>query len=201
MLDYDVFVNVPKLNAQRPDAAHERLYRFRIWTSGCGRDRQRSIAASCYPQHHRRLHRRGAGSRRARIGPAAAALRATATYRTAKKERRRLWAFGHAGLGLCLAFVFTSADDASRLSAASADVRVTPGAGRRPSDAHHPGFEWLIDGDANRNASVEVSYRKQGETPWKRGLPLLRLQGERIFQPNSWDLVLVPIPYVITMRR
>ena len=91
---------------------------------------------------------------------------------------------------LCLAFVFTSAGDASRLSAASADVRVTPG----ELVVDHPtlinlGFEWLIDGDANRNASVEVSYRKQGETPWKRGLPLLRLQGERIFQPNSWDLV------------
>ena len=30
------------------------------------------------------------------------------------------------------------------------------------------GFEWLIDGDDNRNASVEVSYRKQGESAWKR---------------------------------
>src|SRR5437899_894229 len=31
------------------------------------------------------------------------------------------------------------------------------------------GFEWLIQGDDNRNARVEVSYRKQGETPWKQG--------------------------------
>src|SRR3984893_11384485 len=44
------------------------------------------------------------------------------------------------------------------------------------------GFEWLIQGDNNRNAQVEVSYRKQGETQWKQGLPLLRLQGERIYQ-------------------
>ncbi len=44
------------------------------------------------------------------------------------------------------------------------------------------GFEWLIQGDDNRNAQVEVSYRKQGETQWKQGLPLLRLQGERIYQ-------------------
>jgi len=51
------------------------------------------------------------------------------------------------------------------------------------------GFEWLIDGDANRNASVDVSYRKQGTTEWKRGMPLLRLQGERIVQQNSWNLV------------
>ena len=36
---------------------------------------------------------------------------------------------------------------------------------------------------------VAVSYRKQGETQWKQGLPLLRLQGERIYQENSWDLV------------
>ena len=47
------------------------------------------------------------------------------------------------------------------------------------------GFEWFIDGDDNRNASVEVSYRKQGETPWKTGLPLLRLQGERIYQRRA----------------
>ena len=31
------------------------------------------------------------------------------------------------------------------------------------------GFEWRIDGDANRNARVEVSYRKQGETPLAGG--------------------------------
>ena len=73
--------------------------------------------------------------------------------------------------------------------AAAAD-RVTPGS----FVVDHPtlinlGFEWLIDGDANRNATVEVSYRKQGETRWKRGMPLLRLQGERIYQENSWNLV------------
>jgi hypothetical protein len=46
------------------------------------------------------------------------------------------------------------------------------------------GFEWLIEGDDNRNAQVAVSYRKQGETPWKQALPLLRLQGERISRPT-----------------
>src|SRR3954463_2146301 len=51
------------------------------------------------------------------------------------------------------------------------------------------GFEWVIQGDDNRNAQVEVSYRKQGDTQWKPGLPLLRLQGERIYQPGSWDVV------------
>src|SRR2546426_5837364 len=52
------------------------------------------------------------------------------------------------------------------------------------------GFEWLIQGDDNRNARVEVSYRKQGETQWKQGLPLLRLQGERIYQNQGvFDVV------------
>lgn len=40
------------------------------------------------------------------------------------------------------------------------------------------GFEWRIRGDDNRNAVVEVSYRRQGEAHWRRALPLLRLQGE-----------------------
>ena len=31
------------------------------------------------------------------------------------------------------------------------------------------GFEWFIEGDDNRNAAVDVSYRKQGETAWKHG--------------------------------
>jgi hypothetical protein len=44
------------------------------------------------------------------------------------------------------------------------------------------GFEWVIEGDDNRNAQVDVSYHKQGESQWKQGLPLLRLHGERIYQ-------------------
>jgi hypothetical protein len=75
----------------------------------------------------------------------------------------------------------------ARLRAAGTDAR--PG----ELVVDHPtlinlGFEWLIEGDENRNASVEVSYRKQGETAWKTGLPLLRLQGERIYQQNAWDI-------------
>ena len=31
------------------------------------------------------------------------------------------------------------------------------------------GFEWFIEGDDNRNATVDVSYRKQGTTDWKPG--------------------------------
>jgi len=52
------------------------------------------------------------------------------------------------------------------------------------------GFEWFIDGDDNRNAQVAVSYRKQGEAEWKQALPLLRLQGERIYQDQGvFDVV------------
>jgi len=42
------------------------------------------------------------------------------------------------------------------------------------------GFEWEIAGDDNRNAEVTVSYRKKGETVWRQGLSLFRLQRERI---------------------
>lgn len=51
------------------------------------------------------------------------------------------------------------------------------------------GFEWLIEGDANRNARVAVSYRRVGEAAWTEGMPLLRLNGERIYQQGAWDLV------------
>jgi len=52
------------------------------------------------------------------------------------------------------------------------------------------GFEWLIEGDANRNASVAVSYRRQGESEWLTGMPLLRLHHERVEQADAFNLVL-----------
>jgi hypothetical protein len=51
------------------------------------------------------------------------------------------------------------------------------------------GVEWFIQGDPNRNASVEVAFRKKGETAWKPALPLLRLQGERIYAESRIDLI------------
>ncbi len=42
------------------------------------------------------------------------------------------------------------------------------------------GFEWRISGDDNRNAKVDVSYRKMGETNWRPALPLMRVQREQI---------------------
>ena len=92
--------------------------------------------------------------------------------------------------GLLVTLLILGAGLANRTSAAATDRKVTPG----DFIVDHPtlinlAFEWIIDGDANRNASVDVSYRKAGETAWRRGMPLLRLQGERIVQPNSWNLV------------
>src|SRR5689334_21499414 len=47
------------------------------------------------------------------------------------------------------------------------------------------GFEWDITGDDNRNASVEVSYRRSGAGEWKEALPLLRMGGERVFRATE----------------
>ncbi|HXB68647.1 MAG TPA: hypothetical protein VNY05_10405 [Candidatus Acidoferrales bacterium] len=80
-----------------------------------------------------------------------------------------------------------------RAAAAGDSNKVTPG----EFVIDHPtlinlGFEWLIEGDDNRNAQVEVSYRQRGETQWKVGLPLLRLQGERIYQNQGVFDVISP---------
>lgn len=56
------------------------------------------------------------------------------------------------------------------------------------------GFDWKITGDDNRNASVDVSYRKRGDSTWKKGLPLLRLQREWVNggPPKASDNPLMP---------
>lgn len=79
---------------------------------------------------------------------------------------------------------------AVRIQAAPGDLEVSPG----EFLVEHPtlinlGFEWHIDGDANRNARVEVSFRKQGDTDWRTGLPLLRLHGEQVYWRNIFNLV------------
>jgi len=40
------------------------------------------------------------------------------------------------------------------------------------------GFEWYIEGDKNRDAAVDVSYREKGEDSWHKALPLFRVQNE-----------------------
>jgi len=44
------------------------------------------------------------------------------------------------------------------------------------------GFEWFIEGDANRNATVDAQFRPVGESAWRKALPLLRIGGERVFR-------------------
>jgi hypothetical protein len=51
------------------------------------------------------------------------------------------------------------------------------------------GFEWFIQGDPNRNATVDVAFRKKGESAWKQALPMLRLHGERIYAESRVDLI------------
>lgn len=51
------------------------------------------------------------------------------------------------------------------------------------------GFEWLVEGDDNRNASVEVSFRKVGDRDWRQALPMLRLNGERILNGQQLDVI------------
>ncbi|HEY2009198.1 MAG TPA: hypothetical protein VGH23_09435 [Rhizomicrobium sp.] len=46
------------------------------------------------------------------------------------------------------------------------------------------GFEWKISGDTNRNAEVRVTYRAKGERTWRKALPLLRMDGERVMGPK-----------------
>jgi hypothetical protein len=46
------------------------------------------------------------------------------------------------------------------------------------------GFEWFISGDATRPASVTIEYREKGAQRWKKGLPMFRLQGERVDAPS-----------------
>ena len=47
------------------------------------------------------------------------------------------------------------------------------------------GFEWAISGDANRNATVDVQFRKVGDSAWREALPLVRIGGERIFRTRE----------------
>ena len=50
-----------------------------------------------------------------------------------------------------------------------------------PPTLENLGFEWYIDGDENRNATVKVEYRIAGSgSDWKMGMSLLRIGGEHI---------------------
>jgi len=48
------------------------------------------------------------------------------------------------------------------------------------------GFEWKIQGDDNRNATVTVQYRKKGQTEWKEALPMLRIGDEKVWRAREF---------------
>lgn len=60
------------------------------------------------------------------------------------------------------------------------------------STLHCLGFEWPIAGDDNRNATVTVQYRAQGEQTWREALPLLRIGGENVAGVAGWAPYVVP---------
>ena len=93
---------------------------------------------------------------------------------------RGLMRTSHSLIWTCALATFAAGAPFAHAAAAQDDLKVTPG----ELVIEHPtlinlGFEWHIDGDANRNASVEVSYRKQGENAWKQAMPRPRNQLRR----------------------
>jgi len=54
------------------------------------------------------------------------------------------------------------------------------------------GFEWSIEGDANRNATVEVRFRPVGTAAWRPALPMLRIGGERVYRERESMSYVVP---------
>jgi hypothetical protein len=78
-------------------------------------------------------------------------------------------------LTFLLAFAFAQAQDATQAGHFTVE---------------HPtllnlGFEWAISGDANRNASVSVEFRRVGESAWREAMPLVRVGGERVFRTRE----------------
>ncbi|MHC4728507.1 MAG: hypothetical protein ACYS17_14900, partial [Planctomycetota bacterium] len=51
-----------------------------------------------------------------------------------------------------------------------------------PPTIENLGFRWYIEGDSNRNASVTVEFRKEGQAQWKKALPMLRVHHEVVNQ-------------------
>lgn len=47
-----------------------------------------------------------------------------------------------------------------------------------PPTLENLGFRWYVEGDSNRNASVTVAFRAQGQREWSEALPMLRVHYE-----------------------
>ena len=77
-------------------------------------------------------------------------------------------------------FLLLSGLSAGRVLAATENIVRTGEFVIEPPTLISLGFEWYIEGDDNRNATVEVYYSKKGNDSQKEALPLLRLQNEKI---------------------
>lgn len=70
---------------------------------------------------------------------------------------------------------------ATLAAAPSAGNRVAPGELIiEPPTLNSLGYEWMLEGDANRNATVSLRFRAKGTDAWREGLPPLRLNGEEV---------------------
>src|SRR5690606_33547612 len=70
---------------------------------------------------------------------------------------------------------------ATLAAAPSAGNRVAPGELIiEPPTLNSLGYEWMLEGDANRNATVSLRFRAKGTDDWREGLPPLRLNGEEV---------------------
>ena len=79
--------------------------------------------------------------------------------------------------------------------AATGDSRTVPGQVIvQPPTLQSLGIEWPLSGDANRNASVRLQFRKIGAEAWRDGLPPLRVGGEEV-RSRPFDVV-VPHAFV-----
>lgn len=54
------------------------------------------------------------------------------------------------------------------------------------------GFEWAIEGNENRNATVEVRFRESGTEAWRPALPLLRIGSEQVYRTRESMTYTVP---------
>ncbi|MBK5294537.1 MAG: hypothetical protein JJE04_23010 [Acidobacteriia bacterium] len=71
------------------------------------------------------------------------------------------------------------------LTAASLSAQNATVAGKfhvEPPTLLNLGFEWPMQGDANRNATVSVQFRAAGQTTWRQALPLVRIGGENLYR-------------------
>jgi hypothetical protein len=92
-------------------------------------------------------------------------------------------------IGVCLVLTTSAIPAQTPAAKMSPDAVITGELVIEPATLINLGFEWFIQGDPNRNASVDVAFRRKGETAWTPALPLLRLQGERIYAESRIDLI------------